>query len=165
MKSIPAFTVTGDVIERVTATSAASTPLSVNTRLRITAGLTPQSWAPSSSWITERTALPVVAKRKNAASTRADGQRDRRRQQAAGAHPDAEDLDGVAADAQAECPDRVAPHEEAVDDDGHAEHEQQAEQHPRLAPPAVHRSHQREIEEQTEGAGGDEADKHGDERR
>jgi hypothetical protein len=68
VKSMPAFTVTGDVIERVTATSAASTPLSVNTRLRITAGLTPQSWAPSSSWITERTAFPVVAKRKNTAS-------------------------------------------------------------------------------------------------
>ena len=37
--------------------------------MRIAAGLMPQSWAPSSCWITERMALPSVERRKKAIST------------------------------------------------------------------------------------------------
>ena len=37
--------------------------------VRIAAGLMPQSLAPSSCWITDRTALPLVEKRKNAISS------------------------------------------------------------------------------------------------
>ena len=144
---MPVVTVTGDVIERVTATRPASAPLSAKISVRIAAGLMPHSWAPSSSWITERTALPSVAKRKKATSAAP----------AARAIADASSwpvrmltpriVDRVAADAQAQRLDRIAPHEQALDDEGHAEHQQQAEQHAPFAALAVHRLHQREVEE------------------
>ena len=65
---MPVVTVIGDVIDLVTATSPASAPLRAKINVRIDAGLMPQSWAPSSCWITERIALPSVAKRKKAIS-------------------------------------------------------------------------------------------------
>ena len=124
------MTVIGDVIDLVTPTSPASAPLRAKINVRIDAGLMPQSWAPSSCWITERIALPSVVRRKNDDQHGADGKGDRRRQQRPGSHPYAEDLDRVAADAQAQRLDRIAPHEQAIDHERHAEHQQQAEQHP-----------------------------------
>ena len=65
VKSNPAVTATGEVIDRVSATSPARAPLSAKMRVRTAAGLIPTSRAPTSSWITERVARPKVVRRKN----------------------------------------------------------------------------------------------------
>jgi hypothetical protein len=69
VKSNPAVTLTGEVIERVTATSPARAPLSAKMKVRTAAGLIPTSRAPTSSWITERAARPSVVARKNSSRT------------------------------------------------------------------------------------------------
>src|SRR5918998_72704 len=65
VKSKPAVTPTGEVIERVSATSPARAPLSAKMKVRTAAGLIPTSRAPTSSWMTERAARPSVVARKN----------------------------------------------------------------------------------------------------
>ena len=98
---MPASTVTGDVIERVTATMPASTPLRAKMTARTTAGLMPHSSAPVSSWITERTARPNVVKRRNSTSTTPMAKLIADATRLPGAHAHAEHVDRVAADAQA----------------------------------------------------------------
>jgi hypothetical protein len=69
VRSKPAVTVSGALIDRVTATSPARPPLSAKISVRTSDGLIPTSRAPVSSWITDRTPRPKVVRPKKSTRT------------------------------------------------------------------------------------------------